>query len=170
MHLPLAESRAEVLFTALRGTDRSQLAGAPIPVWTGPKSRKSTPETFRLRNSQATGRASPRLPQIVNKCSHTTQSQSERTHSCQRRTAPKATTLAHGSLGAGTQQALHSVGPQLPTGLDSTPILATTLKVHDAELGRGPLKSSCVQAQRPTCSLLGEASLAFSVKTCFILE
>lgn len=132
-------------------TDCSQLARAPLPVWTVPKSRKSTPETFRLRNSQATGRASPRLPQTINKCSHTVEPPSERMHSCRQRMAPKATTRAHGSLGAGTQQALHSVRPQCPTGLDSTPISATTLKVCDAELRRrGPLKSSCVQAPRQT--------------------
>lgn len=159
-------ARAEALFTALRGshTDCSQLARAPLPVWTGPKSRKSTPETFRLGNSQATGRASPRLPQTINKCSHTVEPPSERMHSCRQRMAPKVTTPAHGSLGAGTQQDPHSVRPQCPTGLDSTPILATTLKLKacDAELGRrGPVQSSCVQAQRQTAHLWEKPHLCF---------
>lgn len=76
--------------------------------------------------------------------------QSESVHGGQR--TDRNPTSRSGSLGAGeragTQQAPHSGRVTPPVASTQLPFLATTLKVSDAELGPGPLKSSDLQAQK----------------------
>ena len=90
------------------------LAGAPLPVQTGPYIQNVHSRSLRLRRSQDTD-SDPGLPEVVNKLPAKAEPQSESRHRGGQRTARKATSLSGSfSLSAGERAGMQRAPSRRP--------------------------------------------------------